>query len=77
MKNKKEEIAEKILAYLEKNPKGGDTLEGISGWWLESIKINKSVDEVSQAIECLVKKGLVVRSEVKGGRPIYKIGKKG
>ena len=71
--NKKSETEETILTYLKKNPDAGDTLEGISRWWLESIKINKSVDDVAQALEGLVKKGIVAKSGVKTETSVYKI----
>lgn len=76
MNNKKGEVEESILHYLQKSPNARDSLEGIARWWLESVKINKSIDEVANALESLLKKGLVARCEIKGGKPIYKICKK-
>jgi Fe2+ or Zn2+ uptake regulation protein len=70
---KQEEISKKILDYLRKNPDAGDTLEGISGWWVQSEYIEQSVDEVASVLERLTEKGLVKKQVVKGGSPFYKV----
>lgn len=71
---KEEEIRSEILDYLLKNPDAGGTLEDISKWWLELERVNQAVDEVAQALERLIKNGIVKRI-VEGGSPIYKINK--
>jgi hypothetical protein len=72
--NKKDkEISEQILKYLQKNPDSGDTLEGITKYWLGLERIDQSVDEVRDALEGLIKKGIVMRVDLKRGMPIYKI----
>ena len=75
MNKKDEEISEQILKYLQKNPDSGDTLEGISKFWLVFERIDQSVDEVRDALEDLVKKGFVVKLYTKGNMPIYKVAK--
>lgn len=72
----KEEITKKILDYLKKNPDAGDTLEGISKWWLEMERVNQSVNEILNVLEELINTGIVTRQEVRGSNPIYKICKK-
>ncbi len=74
--NTKEDITRMILDYLRNNLEAGDTLEGISRWWLETERVNRSVDEVSNVLEELNKKGIVTRQDVRGSNPIYKICKK-
>ncbi len=64
-----------ILEYLRKNPDAGDTLEGISKWWLHLEKIERSVDDVSIALESLIKKGIIEKQSVNGENPIYRIRK--
>jgi hypothetical protein len=72
--NKKlEKISSLILHYLHENPDSGDTLEGISKWWLELERIEVSVNEVANALKSLVKKGHIVSYKVKGGTTFYKI----
>ena len=62
-----------ILSYLRKNPEAGDTLEGISKWWLELERIEVSVEEVSNALDFLITKGLVKTLRPKGGKVFYKV----
>ncbi len=76
MDDKKDDIDKMILDYLYNNIEAGDTLEGISRWWLETERVNRTVDAVSNALENLSKMGIVSRMEIKGGSPIYKICKK-
>lgn len=54
---KQEEIARKILDYLRKNPNAGDTLEGITKWWLEFERIDQSVDEIGEILDMMAQKG--------------------
>ncbi len=72
-----EDIARMILDYLRRNPDVGDTLEGISRWWLNIEKIETTVDDVSSVLETLIKERKVVRQAANGGNPIYKINKEG
>lgn len=65
-----------ILDYLRKNPDAGDTLEGITRWWLHSEKIESLVDDVSIALESLIKEGIIERQMINGDNPIYRICKK-
>jgi len=64
-----------ILNYLRKNPDAGDTLEGITRWWLEQEKIEISVDRAVEALESLVQKGEIRVQKVKGGSTFYKVNK--
>ncbi len=73
MNKEQEEISRMVLDHLRENPDAGDNLEGISEWWLEAERVNRSVDEVSSALENLIKTGIVTRQEVGGSNPIYKI----
>ena len=73
MNERQEDISKKILDHLLKNPDAGDTLEGISRWWVQSEYIEQSVDEVAAVLERLTKEGLVKKQEVKGGSPFYKV----
>lgn len=64
-----------ILNCLRKNPDAGDTLEGIMKWWLELKRIELSVDEVKDAIDNLIQKGIIRMHKTKGGTTFYKINK--
>lgn len=69
----RDEVAKRIMNYLHKHPDARDTLEGITRWWLGFEKIDESVDSVSKVIEGLIKKGLVKKEELQGGKAYYKI----
>ncbi len=71
--NSKEDIAIMILNYLRKNPDAGDTLEGISKWWLNREMIESSVDDVSGVIEKLIKEGKIQRQVTSEKKAIYKL----
>lgn len=74
--NIREEISKNILDYLQKNPDAGDTLEGITKWWLESQRVDQAVDEVAEALNLLLKKGAIIKTKCKKGSYIFKLNKK-
>ncbi len=71
--NTKEDIARIILNYLSKNPDAGDTLEGISRWWLNRDKIDVAVDEIAGVLEALIKEGLIEKQTMPGDSANYKV----
>jgi len=73
MNKRQEEISRKILDYLRKNPDAGDSLEGISEWWLQSECIEQSVDKVAGVLEQLIKEGVIKKQRGEGGRPFYRV----
>lgn len=73
-KSKKTElIAKSILNHLKQNPNLGDTLEGIVDWWLEYEKVKTAVNEVADALECLVAQGELRMISTVSGFHIYKL----
>ena len=76
---KKEKIENLILGYLErKREEGqtpGDTLEGITKWWLELERIEISADQVAAACTDLLHKGLIKKHTTKDGQILYKSNK--
>ncbi len=76
MNEDRRDIARKILDYLRKNPDAGDTLEGISRWWVQNECVEQSVDTVAGALETLIMRGLVRKEDIKGGSPLFKICRK-
>jgi len=74
--NKQEKISSMILNYLRKNPEAGDTLEGITKWWIGLEKIELSVDEVAYALDNLMNKDLIRTHKIRGGVTFYKVKKK-
>ena len=72
----KEELTNKIMNYLHRNPEACDTLEGIAGWWLRFERMEQGVDEVMVALDTLVKKGLLERQDIHGGETCYRLSNK-
>ena len=75
VEKKTEKISRMILGYLRKNPDAGDTLEGITRWWLNMERIDLSVKEVAQALESLMEQGVITINKDRGGTTLYKINK--
>ena len=73
MNKKDEKISKMILAYLRKHPDAGDTLEGITKWWLELQRIELSVNEVADVLESLIQKGCIRVHKGRCGTTFYKI----
>jgi len=73
MNKKQEKISSIILNYLQRNPDAGDTLEGITKWWLELERIELSVDEVADVLESLIQKGCIRVHKSRCGTTFYKI----
>ena len=74
MVSKKEQISRMILDYLRRNPEAGDTLEGIAKWWLETERIESSVEGVADALESLVEQGKIRIVDRKDGSTGYALG---
>ena len=72
VEKKMEKISRMILDYLRKNPDAGDTLEGITRWWLNMERIDFSVKEVAQALESLIEQGVITINKTRGGTALYK-----
>ena len=74
MIKEEQKLSEKILDYLHKHPGAGDTLEGITTWWLDMNTNESSVEKVNHALEILVKKGHIRKRQLQGGVVLYKKG---
>lgn len=61
------------MKYLQEKPDAGDTLKGISQFWLQFERIDETVDEVNNALENMVRQGTVIKLESMSGSPIYKL----
>jgi hypothetical protein len=72
VEKKTKKISRMIHDYLRKNPDAGDTLEGITRWWLNMERIDLSVKEVAQALEGLIEQGVITINKTRGGTTLYK-----
>ncbi len=66
-----EEIARRILDYLRKHPKAGDTLEGIAKWWMLRQRLTESLEVVDQALRRLKAQGLIFERRGADARAVY------
>ena len=64
-------IEKEILAYLRDHPLSGDSVEGVSKWWLMPQRINESVNAVQQVLTHLEKAGLIYERTMPDGRTLY------
>jgi hypothetical protein len=61
-----EDIAKDILDYFLRNPQAADDLEGVARWRLMSETVHRGVEETRQALDYLVKRGLLTRVSLPG-----------
>lgn len=64
-------LARQIVAYLRNHPFSGDTLEGVSRWWLKQQRLTESVSEVHQALVRLGNEGLIYERATPDGRTLF------
>ena len=64
-----------ILRYLQSNPNAADSLDGIMNWWLPKLGYEKVDSEnVLQALELLIAKGVVRKVSLMDGTILYRCG---
>lgn len=61
-----------IVRYLHEHPGAADSEAGIAEWWLPTLGVEASSDEVRWALELLVRAGRVEPVEITGGQPIWR-----
>jgi hypothetical protein len=66
-----DEIARAILEYLREQPASGDTVEGISKWWIMRQRISESVEMVRLVLSELARQGLIFERPRADGNTIY------
>lgn len=64
-------IEQEILTYLRDHPFSGDTVEGVSKWWLLQQRINESIHAVQEVLSHLEKAGLIYERTMPDGRTLY------
>ena len=62
-------ICEQILRYIRSNPDAGDTVEGITTWWLQD---EYPIKRVKESLDRLVAEGLIFEVKSSDSHPIYK-----
>lgn len=64
-------IANEIKRYLGNHPHGGDTIDGITRWWIPRQRIEEASLRVQQALDYLVSESRVERKTSLDGRYLY------
>jgi Fe2+ or Zn2+ uptake regulation protein len=63
-----------ILQYLSRHPAAGDSVDGITNWWLKRQRFESSVEQVQKVLDWLEERGVVCRVELESGFRIYRTG---
>ena len=66
-----EEMAASILTYLEERSGAGDTLEGISTWWVLGQQLTATTNLVHRALLLLKEQGRIVERKMPDSRTLY------
>lgn len=66
-----ESIAAGIMDHLRKHPRAGDSVEGVARWWLKPPHDTVSVEQVEEALERLVTRGVLRRLVLANGAVLY------
>ena len=61
-----------IERYVAQHPAAADSAAGIAQWWLPSMGVDASMDEVTEALEMLAESGVLKRTPLLGGQAIYR-----
>lgn len=69
--SKVSDIATVIGRYLAAHPNASDSLEGVQRWWLGEGAVDAPGTTVQLALDCLVKKGTVVKKLLPDGTVVY------
>jgi Fe2+ or Zn2+ uptake regulation protein len=64
-------VAQELVSYLLTHPGACDTLDGIARWWFET-EHSVSVQQLRQALDELVRQGLLEASASADGRVRYR-----
>lgn len=62
-----DEVARAIEAYLAGHPGAADNEHGIAAWWLPGLGFDVPVEQVRQALDALVQRGVVTVVALPGG----------
>lgn len=65
------DIAQAIGRYLAKHPHAADSLEGIRRWWLMRQRYEESAQQVQEALEQLLREGVITKRILSDGQVLY------
>lgn len=70
------DIRREILVYLAEHPEAQDTAEGIAQWWILERCVDRHAPLVTEAIDYLVEKGLIVGRKARDSKIHYRINRR-
>ena len=65
------EIADAVLAYLERHPQAADTLAGIASWWLPQQRYITAEARIESVLQQLVSQGALQIRRLPNGDALY------
>ena len=67
-----ERIAQEIERYLQEHPGAGDSIEGVTHWWLTRQRYQEATSSVQKALDLLVVRGRIEKIINYEGASIYR-----
>lgn len=64
-------IATDIMEYLQSHPRAGDSAQGVARWWLKPSHDTVPLEQVEDALELLVSRGVLRRLMLANGSVLY------
>ena len=65
-------IVVEIARYIREHPDAADSLAGVHRWWLTRLRYEESATQVEQALNQLVREGIVVGERMLDGTTLYR-----
>ena len=66
-------LVDEIVAYFLRNPQCIDSLEGLARWRLREERIRRDVEDVREALEWLVERGILQKVHSQLTQPLYRL----
>ena len=70
--NRTEAIAGEITRYLAQHSGCADTFDGISRWWISRIRFDEALQDVREALDKLLSRGVVEEQRLADGTVLYR-----
>jgi hypothetical protein len=68
-------MVREVLGYFLRHPQAADTLEGVARWRLQAETVERTVDEIQEALRWLVQLGFLCEHRTPGSAPIFTLEK--
>ena len=69
--DKDREVEQMVLSYLQRHPRGADTLDGIVRWWLPQQRYSVAQARIEAALSRLLSQGLIRQRRLPTGDALY------